>query len=130
MRTIGIDTNVLLTYRLKRQPYFTKALTAFENCLEGKIKIYLPEIVILETEWVLRSFYKQSKEQITSFFEELLLVDNLVLDNKDEMQLSLNFYKNNTIGFTDSLIIQKIRNHDHDFLTFDQKLEKLYKSLS
>ena len=130
MRTIGIDTNVLLTYRLKRQPYFTKALSVFKNCLEGKTKIYLPEVVILETEWVLRSFYKQSKEQITSFFEELLLVENLVLDNKDEMQLSSNFYKNNTIGFTDSLILQKIRNHNHDFLTFDQKLEKLYQSLS
>lgn len=129
MRTIGIDTNVLLTYRLRRQPYFTKALSTFERCLEGKVRIYLPEVVIFETEWVLRSFYKQTKEQIIAFFEELLLVDNLVLDDKDEMELSLNFYKSNSIGFTDSVILQKIRNHDHDFLTFDQKLEKLYQSL-
>lgn len=129
MRTIGIDANVLLTYRLRRQPYFTKALSTFERCLEGKVRIYLPEVVIFETEWVLRSFYKQTKEQIIAFFEELLLVDNLVLDDKDEMELSLNFYKSNSIGFTDSVILQKIRNHDHDFLTFDQKLEKLYQSL-
>lgn len=129
MRTIGINTNVLLTYRLKRQPYFAKALSIFEECLEGKIKIYLPEVVIFETEWVLRSFYKQIKEQIIAFFEELLLVDNLVLDNKDELRLSLNFYKNNPISLTDSVILQKIRDHDHDLLTFDQKLEKLYHSL-
>ena len=130
MRTIGIDTNVLLTYRLKREPYFTKALSTFERCLEGKIKVYLPEVVILETEWVLRSFYKQTKEQIIAFFEELLLVDNLILENKDETQLSLNFYKNNSVSLTDSVIIQKIRTRDYDFLTFDQRLEKLFQSLS
>lgn len=129
MKTIGIDTNVLLTFRLKREPYFTKALSTFKDCLEGKVRIYLPEIVILESEWVLRSFYRQTKDQITAFFEELLLMDNLILDNKDEIQLSLNFYKNNAVSLTDSVIIQKIRSHDHDFLTFDQKLEKLFQSL-
>lgn len=128
--TTGIDTNVLLTFLLKREPGFKVVKKLFEACLEGKTKIYLPLPALLETEWVLRSFYKQPKEKIVQFFEEMLLLDNLLIDNKEEVKFSLNLYKNsNQVSFTDCIIVNQIQNQATHFLTFDKDLEKIYQEL-
>lgn len=130
MKTIGIDTNVLLTLRLQREPQFKQVKRLFELCLNGKQKIFLPVVVILEVEWVMRSAYKQSKEQVIEFFEELLAIDDLLLDDKAEVIQSVNFYKESTIvGFTDCFIVNEVNNKNYDFLTFDKALEKLHLSL-
>ena len=131
MKTVGFDTNVLLTLKLKREHGYTKAKALLTDCLDEKIRIYLPLLVILEAEWVLRSFYRQSKEKIIEFLEELILINQVVLDNKDEVKLSLNLYKHSKgVSFTDSLIVTQIKNQKVDeFLTFDSQLSKLYQTL-
>lgn len=131
MKTIGIDTNVLLTLRLRREPYFKKAKELLEACLDGKIKIYLPLPALLEIEWVLRSYYKQPKEGVIQFLDELLLIDNMIVDQKEIIKYSLNLYKNNDrVGLTDSVLVGQIQNKNYDFLTFDKDLDKLFKSIT
>lgn len=130
MKTIGIDTNVLLTLRLQREPQFKQVKKLFELCLDGKQKIFLPVVVLLEVEWVMRSIYKQSKGEIIEFFEELLAIDDLLVDDKAEVMQSVNLYKESTnVGFTDCVIVNEVNNKNYDLLTFDKALEKLYISL-
>lgn len=130
MKTVGIDTNAILTYRLKRSTGFAKIHDTFEKCADGKIKVYISIPTILETEWVLRSYYKQPKKIILEFLEELLHLPNLLTDKKDDVKFALNLYKQSTVSFTDCLIITSIQsNHCHQFLTFDNKLLKLYQTL-
>ena len=131
MKTVGFDTNVLLTLKLKREHGYTKAKALLTDCLDEKIRIYLPLLVILEAEWVLRSFYRQSKEKIIEFLEELILINQVILDDKDEVKLSLNLYKHSKgVSFTDSLIVTQNKNQKVDeFLTFDSQLSKLYQTL-
>lgn len=128
MKSVAIDTNVLLTYRLKRKPYFEKAKRLFEQCLDNKAKIILVDEALLEVEWVLRSFYRQTKEEIIEFFQELIHIDNLIMRNKENAEFVLNIYKNSTgISFTDCVIITQIQNFNPDeFLTFDEHLKKFY----
>lgn len=130
MKIIGFDTNVLITLELQRQPGFDKAKALLEECLDKKIKIYIPIPAFLETEWVLRSYYKLQKEAIIEYFEELIALDYLLTDNKDELKLALSLFKQNSqVSFTDSVIAIQVQVKNYDFLTFDQKLEKLYHSL-
>lgn len=130
MRVLGIDTNVLLDYRLKRQPGFEQVYKYFKQCLEGKIQVYVPLPCILETEWVLRSFYKRPRDEIVQFFEELLLIDNLETDNKESVKFSINLYqKSEKVSFTDCVIAKHIHEKGATLITFDNNLEKLYKSL-
>lgn len=129
-KILAIDTNVIVTYRLKRGKEFKQILQLFRDCLQGKIYLYIPLPAILEAEWVLRSFYKQSKEQIISFLEELFLIDNVTTDDKTEVQLALNLYEHSSqVSFTDCVIIYVIKNRRYDFLTFDKDLQKLYYSI-
>ena len=129
-KIIGLDTNVVLTYRLERGKEFKIVNNLFKECLTDKIKLYIPNPVILETEWTLRSFYKQTKEQIIEFFEELLSIENMVTDNKEIVKFALNLYKQSAdVSFTDCLILIQIKNHPQAlFLTFDKQLGKLYQS--
>lgn len=130
MKTVGIDTNALLTFRLQREPGSNEIKRLFEKCIENKAIIYIPVPVILEVEWVLRSYYKLDKDTILSFFEELLLLDNVLTDYKEDIKFALNLYRGSSkIGFTDSLIVSIIKSKDYEFLTFDQDLKKIYHGL-
>lgn len=131
MKTIAIDTNVILTFRLKREPGFKKTEKLFKDCLDGKLKILLTNTTLLETEWVLRSVYKEPKAKIVKFFEELTRIDNLVTPDKSNVRVTLNLYKENSgVGFTDCVILVETKQQRPDkFLTFDKQLQKLYKAL-
>lgn len=120
MRTIGLDTNAILCYRLERDPGYQKVRQLFEQCLAGKLRIYIPLPVLLEIEWVLRSYYEQPKEKVVSFFEELLLADNVIMDRKSDIKIALNLYKTNgQVSFTDCCILREIQAHEYEFLTFN-----------
>jgi len=130
MKTVGIDTNALLSFRLQREPTSNEVKKLFEQSLENKTKLYIPFPVILEVEWVLRSYYKQNKEAILPFFEEMLLLGNVLTDYKEEIKFALNLYRNsNKISFTDAIIVSIVKSKGYDFLTFDRDLEKTYQSL-
>src|SRR3990167_6278696 len=129
MKTVAVDTNVLVTYLIGREPDFKTTKQLFQQCLEGKLRLFIALPVFLETEWVLRSFYQQPKETIIKFFDQLLLINNLITDDNDNINFSLNLYKNSSISFTDCIIIKQVHSREYDFLTFDKDLEKFFQSL-
>ncbi len=130
MKILGIDTNVLITLKLHRQPGFNKAKSYLQNCLDGKIKIFIPLPAFLETEWVLRSYYEYPKGGITEYFEELTAVDNIFTENKDELKIALSIFRQYTkINFTDSVILAQMQNRNYDLLTFDNQLDKIFRSI-
>lgn len=126
IKTVAVDTNTLLDYCLKRQPGFEEIQQLIEDCLNKKSKIFIPDIVFPEVEWVLRSFYKQPKDFIISFLEELLLLEGTIAENKLDIQIALNIFKHSNITFTDSIILAQLQRIKPDeFLTFDKALKAL-----
>ncbi|MBI2086550.1 PIN domain-containing protein [Candidatus Daviesbacteria bacterium] len=126
-KIIAIDTNVLLDYRLKRNPGFGKVRPLIEDCLSGRVQIFIPGIVFPELEWVLRSFYKQPKELIIKFLESLLVLEGVLTENKSVMRNALSIFSQSNLTLTDSIILIEIENFGPDeFLTFDKNLKKLY----
>lgn len=132
MRTVGIDTNVLITSLLGRQPGLNQIKQLFQDCLENKAKIFIPNIVIPESEWVLHSYYKLSKEKIGEFFREILEIDNILIKDKEELIKSLSLYMSTTeLSFVDCLVLNAVRNYKIDsFLTFDEDLKDFYNSMT
>lgn len=127
IKTVAIDTNALLDYCLKRQPGFKKARQLIKDCLNKKSKIFIPDIVFPEVEWVLRSYYKQSKDFIVTFFEELLLLEGTSSGNKLDLEIALNIFKRTNIKLTDAIILaQMYRIKPDEFLTSDEDLQKIY----
>ena len=121
----------MLDYRLKRNPGFNEVQSLIENCLSGKIQIFIPNIVFPELEWVLKSFFKQPKELIIKFLESILALDGVLAENKSAMQNALSIFSQSNLTFTDSIILIEIENFSPDeFLTFDEDLKKIYQRQS
>lgn len=129
-RTIAIDTNVILTYRLQREPHFMKVRQLFEDCLAGKLNLFIPMPVYLEVEWVLRSYYKLPKEDLIVFFEDILLTDHLIIDKRSDFMVALSLYRLSTrVSFDDCLILKQVHDKKYEFLTLDSDLDKLNRTV-
>jgi len=129
VRIIGIDTNILLSLRLQRDAQTKKAQSLFEDCLKEKLQVYIPDIVVVETEWVLRSYYKQSKDQIIEFLEEVMLIKNVLMHDKKLYRIVLETFRTTNLDLIDCMIIVQIQDFKVDkFLTFDENLKKLYEN--
>jgi predicted nucleic-acid-binding protein len=58
--------------------------------------------VLLEVEWVLRSSYRKSREDIHRFFQALLETENIVIEDQEAVQRALEWYRLGA-NFADSL---------------------------
>lgn len=129
IRTVAVDTNVLLDFLFKREPGFLKVSKLFDSCKTGKLKIFVPDIVFPELEWVVRSFYKQPKAFIIDFIETLLVLEGIVTEDKNSLQQSINLFRELNIKFTDAIILTQVEKFQPDeFLTFDEDLQEIYQS--
>lgn len=127
MKTIALDTNVLLSFRLKRLPHFSEAERLIKECLDKKFYLYISSAVFLEVEWVLRSYYKQTKSEIVTFFQEILALDNLISKDRKILESAVTLYDQHNISFTDSVVLAEILDQGvDDFNSFDEDLDKLY----
>ncbi len=95
---IAVDTNVvvrLLTQDDEQQ--YNKSLKLFQEQ-----EIFIPDTVILETEWVLRFAYHFKPDEICRAFRNLLGLPNVQLTNGSLMAQALQWHENG-LDFADAL---------------------------
>ena len=120
----AIDTNIiirLLTHDDHNQ--FQKA-----KKLMSREEIFIPDTVILETEWVLRFAYNFKKHEVCSGLRKLFGLPNIVLQNADIVALALNWYKE-ALDFADAFHLAYSQ-HCSTLATFDKKFIKAANGLS
>src|SRR5438046_9297587 len=80
---LGIDTNVLVRFLVRDDPeQFERARRLIRRELGGGETVLISILVLLETEWVLRSRYNVAKTEIVAALSVLL--DALELELEDE----------------------------------------------
>ena len=110
----AIDTNVLLRLLLQDD---TAQVRKAEALVETD-SIYIPVTVILETEWVLRSHYKWSKNQIAGVLRLLADVPNMILQESQGILWALDRLEDGA-DFADMLHLVCATYADR-FVTFDR----------
>jgi len=86
---IAFDTNLLV--RIAVNDDIEQAEIA-EQLLDSN-KVFISRTVLLETEWVLRSVYKNTRTAIFHFFESALMTENLIMENTQEVSHALKWYQ-------------------------------------
>ena len=86
---IAFDTNLLVRAATNDDP----PQVAMVRQLLALNAVFIPRTVLLETEWVLRTSYRKTREQISRFFAELLETDNTVIENHDAVAQALDWYR-------------------------------------
>ncbi|MBI2326943.1 PIN domain-containing protein [Candidatus Curtissbacteria bacterium] len=126
---IFLDTNIILRFVLQDHPiYSKKAANIFAQIDRGKIRIYLSWLVIFEAVFVLQNSHKLSKTEITEKLFPMLLLKNILFENKDLLKTTFEYYVDRNISFADAYHaalmakkkIKEIYSFDRDFDKFPQ----------
>lgn len=124
---IGIDTNVLVRYLIRDdERQFEKARKLITREIVAGRRVLVSQLVILETEWVLRSRYGLSKTEIVSAISGLLSATDVTIEDEATVEEAIYVWKENGADFADCFIGAKNRRLGCSATaTFDLKASKL-----
>jgi predicted nucleic-acid-binding protein len=121
---IAVDTNIvvrLLTQDDEQQ--YSKSLKLFQEQ-----DIFIPDTVLLETEWVLRFAYHFNPGEICEAFRNLLGLPNVQVTNANLMVQALQWHENG-LDFADALHLALSQGCSAIY-TFDMKFVNRAKGLT
>jgi predicted nucleic-acid-binding protein len=102
---IGLDTNVLVRFFVRDdQAQFEKAQALIRGASSRGEPVLISQLVLLETEWVLRSRYVLDKHAIIAALSGLLDAVEFAIEDEPSFEQALFTWKNSSAGFADSLI--------------------------
>jgi len=124
---LGIDTNVLVRFLVRDdEAQFEKASRLIKREVGAKEDLFVSLLVLLETEWVLRSRYNLQKAEIIQAISSLLDATELQLEDEAAVEETLVIWKDSTADFADCLIgAHNRRVGCRATATFDTKAVKL-----
>jgi len=124
---LGIDSNVLVRFLVRDdESQYEKARRLIRREVAAGRRVFMSQLVLLETEWVLRSRYGMQKVQITGAISGLLDATDIQFENEPAIEEGLFTWKNSTADFADCLIAaQNKRLGCSATATFDAKAAKL-----
>lgn len=124
---LGIDTNVLVRFLLRDDAaQFERARRLIKREIGAGEDLLVSLMVLLETEWVLRSRYLLQKAEIAEALSGLLDATEVRFEDEPAVEETLYLWKDSAAGFADCLIGA----HNHRLgcratATFDAKAVKL-----
>jgi len=122
---LGIDTNVLVRFLVRDdEAQFEKARKLIKREVAAGRRVN--QLVLMETEWVLRSRYVVSKSQIIEAVSGLLNATDAQIEDEPAVEEALFIWKDSLADFADCLIGAKNRRLGcRATATFDAKAARL-----
>ena len=124
---LGIDTNVLVRFLLRDdEAQFQKANKLIQREVTAGRGVLVSQLVLLETEWVLRSRYGFSKIQLLEVIASLLDTREIQLEDEQSVEEAIYHWKDADADFADCLIAARHRRLGCSATaTFDARVVKL-----
>ena len=119
-----LDTSALIRFFTKDD---VKKSLKVKNLIESRERVYIPEVVFAELEYVLRGVvYGEGKSKIVKAFKFLLGKENIKVSSK--LSLAVQIYEQTDLDIADCLIISHAKNRK--LLSFDKKMVRRHFTLS
>lgn len=124
---LGIDTNILVRFLVRDdEMQFEKARKLIRREVAAGHRVFVNQLVLMETEWVLRSRYAVPKHQIIEAISGLLNATDIQFEDEPSIEEALFIWKESVADFADCLIGAKNRRMGcRATVTFDGKASKL-----
>jgi len=124
---LGIDTNVLVRFLVRDdQNQFEKARKLLKREVSNGRRVFINQLVLLETEWVLSSRYGLAKTQMLETISGLLDAPDIQLEDEPAVEEALFIWRDANADFADCLIGARNRRLGcRATVTFDKKASKL-----
>lgn len=124
---LGIDTNVLVRFLVRDdEAQFDKARKLIKREVAAGRCVFVSHLVLLETEWVLRSRYGLPKTLIVEAVSGLLDAADVQFEDEVAIEEALFVWKDAAADFADCLIgVKNRRLGCRATATFDAKASRL-----
>lgn len=121
MKLKFVDTNIFLEALVRTGARSNKAREFLKNGAD----LWTTDLVVVETEWVMRSAYQFSKEHTISVLKRILNISGLEITNKKLLTEALAIFEKTNVDFTDCLNVAIAKNTEiSDFYSFDRDFDK------
>ncbi len=123
---IALDTNVLLRFLLADDSVQTpRARRLIEEATERGDTVFISQIVLCETEWVLDTTYGASRQEIYDILRRLLASEPFVVEEAERVRPCLERYRERQGDLSDYLLgaASRAKGATTTF-TFDRKLRR------
>ena len=121
----ALDTNVLVRYLAQDDDQQFTAVLKLLN--KPKATFFVCDVVLVETDWVLRSLYDWSGEDVADAFARLVTIQNLVFENENRLRWALKAIRGGA-DLSDELIVGACREHGAKGLcTFNKGVVRRHK---
>lgn len=124
MKKYIVDTNITLRYLVQEgTEQNEKARALFARVDAGELILVVPEIVVAEVIWVLKSYYQQERTTIATYLEKFLKSDNL--ECSDAMIEAVRLYGLHNLDIVDLYLYATSLTTKLPVITWDNKLRGL-----
>jgi len=107
---LGLDTNVLVRFLVRDdESQYERARRLIRQQAQAGEPVCISLVVLLETEWVLRSRYELTQAEILSAFSELLSATDLTFEDEATIEEALFVWQDSGAQFADCLIGARYR---------------------
>ncbi len=102
----GLDTNVLVRYLAQDDETQLQAVLAL--LLKKGATFFVPDLVLVEVDWVLSSLYQWTADEVAEAFGRLLNVHNLAFEDEGRIRGALRALRQGA-DLSDELILVRCR---------------------
>lgn len=97
-----IDTNVIVRHLTADPPEMAARATAF---LAGASQLYLADLIVAETIYVLESFYEAPRDQVAAAMRSLLSMGSVVTVDPAMLLRAIEVYEVDRLDFAESYLV-------------------------
>ncbi len=121
---IAVDTNVLVRI-LVDDPGAAVQMQSARNLLAQSRVLFVPQIVQVETVWVLESAYGFDKSSVFMILDHLLHHPQFRIQSAESFELAVGLFRKHSADFSDCLILSESKAQNLELFTLDKKLGRL-----
>lgn len=125
MKKLVFDTNVILRFLLNDIPSQRRKVESLIKEARGKkLLIIIPEVVVFESFFTLKTYYGYEKDILLSIVESLVSAEYFKIESNSVFMEAVKIYRVTSLEFVDCFLIAKSQLLESDLFTFDKKLLK------
>jgi predicted nucleic acid-binding protein len=97
-----VDTNILVRHLTGDPPAMAARATAYLASADG---LYLPDLIVAETVYVLESYYEVPRDQIAEAMRSLLAFDAMVTVDPALLLRAIEAYESDRLDFAEAYLV-------------------------
>ncbi len=120
----AVDTNVIVRVLID-DPDEPGQTGAARELVRQERTVLVPDLVLIEMTWVLRTSYRFSRAMVAKAVQGLIAHGKLVLESEAQAAAALKLYESSQADYADCWILAAMRERGVELVTFDKKLARL-----